>query len=81
VAPGTVLPAPAPIALAVQLAGSSFSTAVALLGRPALAPAAVVELARGAAVETALSELRERTGARSAAAVVTDGKSARALVV
>jgi gamma-glutamyltranspeptidase/glutathione hydrolase len=73
--PGTPLPMAAPLAIAVQNAG--FAAAVGLPGRPAIDAAAAGELARGAALETALAELRERLGGRAAVAVVTDGKAAR----
>lgn len=77
-APGTVLPMPAPIGIAVQT--GAFAAAVGLPGRAALDPAALAELVRGASVETALADLRARLGGggREAVAVVTDGKSARA---
>ena len=74
-APGTPLPAPAPMAIAVQSGG--FAVALGLLGRPEVVPASVAHLAR-AAVETALGELRERAGSRARrVAVITDGKTAR----
>ena len=46
VPPGTLLPAPAPVAIAVQSGG--FAAAIALLGRPRLDPAEVAEIARAA---------------------------------
>jgi gamma-glutamyltranspeptidase/glutathione hydrolase len=75
VSPGTVLPARAPIAIAVQ--PGSFSAAVGLPGAQLVDPGRVGALAKGAAAETALAELRESAGARAAIAVVTDGKTAR----
>lgn len=74
-APGTALPMAAPVAIAVQTGG--FAAAVGLPGRPALDVRALAELTTGAALETALAELRERLGGRAAVAVVTDGKTAR----
>jgi hypothetical protein len=79
VAPGTVLPAPAPVAIAVQSGG--FAAAVGLAGRPLVAVSDMAALARGAALETAVAELRDRVSARAAAAVMTDGKTARAALV
>ena len=79
VAPGTVLPAPAPVAIALQSGG--FATAVGLPGRALVEVLAVAGLARGAALETALAELRDHAGGDKAVAVVTDGKTARAAVV
>jgi gamma-glutamyltranspeptidase/glutathione hydrolase len=77
--PGTLLPSPAPVAIAVQNGG--FATALACLGPARLDPAQVAAIARGIAVENALADLRDRLGARRAMAVVTDGKTARGLVV
>ena len=78
VPPGALLPSPAPVAIAVQSGG--FAAAIALLGRPHLDPAEVADIARGIAVEKALADLRDRLGGRAAVAVITDGKTARALV-
>ena len=75
VAPGTVLPAPAPVAIATGRGG--FAAAVGLPGRARLDADDVAALARGVTVETALAELREKGGGRAAVAVVTDGKTAR----
>ena len=75
VTPGTVLPAPAPIAIAGQSGG--FSLAVGASGRTRLEPASVAGLARGPALEAALAVLREEVGGRAAAAIVTDGNAAR----
>jgi gamma-glutamyltranspeptidase/glutathione hydrolase len=77
--PGTLLPSPAPVAIAVQNGG--FATAIALLGPAHLDAVDVAGIARGIAVENALADLRERLGARRAIAVITDGKTARGLVV
>jgi gamma-glutamyltranspeptidase/glutathione hydrolase len=79
VAPGTLLPAPAPVAIAVQTGG--FAAAVALPGSAVLDAAAVAELARGTPVEAALAALRDRAAARAGVAVLTDGKTARAVAV
>jgi hypothetical protein len=78
-APGTLLPAPAPLAIAVQAGG--FATAVGLPGCARIEVTGLAPLARGAALEAALFELREGAGARAAVAVVTDGKAARAALV
>lgn len=77
VSPGTVLPAAAPVGIVVKSGG--FSVAVGLPGQRALDGTALGELVTGASAETALAGLRERLGGRGAVAVVTDGKSARAL--
>jgi gamma-glutamyltranspeptidase/glutathione hydrolase len=79
VAPGTLLPALAPLAVAVQRGG--FAVAVGVPGRALVAVADVAALARGAGMETALAELRDKVGARTALAVLTDGKTARAALV
>ena len=76
---GHVLPAPAPLAIAVQSGG--FAAAVGLAGRPTVDVADMAALARGAALETALAELRDKVSARAAVAVMTDGKTARAALV
>ncbi|MFT3771328.1 MAG: hypothetical protein QM820_38420 [Minicystis sp.] len=75
VAPGTVLPMPVPVGIAVQ--SGSFAAAVGFPGRTTLEAAALAELVKGGAVAAALAELRERLGGHSAIAVVTDGKAAR----
>ena len=77
-APGLALPMAAPVVIAVQTGG--FAAALGLPGRPTLslgALGALGGLMKGAALETALAELRERLGGRAAVAVVTDGKTAR----
>jgi gamma-glutamyltranspeptidase/glutathione hydrolase len=79
VAPGTLLPAPAPVAIAVRTGG--FAAAAALPGRASLDGAAVAELTRGTSVEAALAGLREKASASAGIAVVTDGKTARAVSV
>ncbi len=76
VAPGTLLSAPAPIAIAVGPAG--FAAAVGMPGRATVDAAALAEIAKGAAVEAALGE---RAEGRGAVAVVTDGTTARAVVI
>jgi len=78
-APGTLLPAPAPVAIAVRNGG--FAAAVGLPGRQRIEIDLVAELVRGAAMETALADLREKAGGRSAVAVITDGKTARAALM
>ncbi len=78
-APGTILPAPAPVAIAVQNAG--FAAAVGLPGRLRIDVDLVAGLVRGAAMETALGDLREKAGGRAAVAVITDGKMARAALM
>ena len=75
-APGAILPMSAPLAITVQKGG--FAAAVGLPGRPSIDVAALGELIKRAALETTLSELRERLGGRMAVAVITDGKTARA---
>jgi gamma-glutamyltranspeptidase/glutathione hydrolase len=75
VPPGTVLPSAAPIGIA--MASGGFAAAVGLPGRATLEAAALGELVQGAAIESALSALRERLGARGGVAVLTDGKTAR----
>jgi gamma-glutamyltranspeptidase/glutathione hydrolase len=79
VPPGTLLPSPAPVAIAVQSGG--FAVALALPGRPRVDPADAAAVARSAPIDQALADLRDRTGGRPVVAVVTDGKAARALVV
>ncbi len=79
VAPGTLLPAPAPIAIALQSGG--FAAAVALPGLRRIEPSFAAELARGSAFETALAQVHERAGGRAAVAVVTDGKTARSALL
>ncbi len=78
-APGTLLPAPAPVAIAVQSGG--FAAAVGLPGRLRLEVELIAGLVRGAAMETALADLREKAGGRAAVAVITDGKTARAALM
>jgi hypothetical protein len=75
IAPGTSLPMAAPIGIAMQPHG--FAAAVGLPGRALLDAAALGELVRGAAVESALAGLRDRAGGAGAVAVVTDGRTAR----
>jgi gamma-glutamyltranspeptidase/glutathione hydrolase len=79
VAPGTLLPAPAPIAIATQSGG--FAAAMGVSGLAWIEPSAAATLAGGAALETALGALRDQAGGRAAAAVATDGKTARAALV
>jgi hypothetical protein len=79
VAPGTVLRASAPIAIALQSGG--FAAAVGLPGLRSVDAVSTAELARGASLETALAALHDRVGGRAAVAVVTDGKSARTTVL
>jgi len=78
VSPGTTLPVAAPIAIITRRGG--FAAALGLPGRPLIEPSALDELARGAAVETVLTELRTRGGGQTAVGVVTDGRSARSVV-
>jgi gamma-glutamyltranspeptidase/glutathione hydrolase len=75
-APGTVLPGPAPLVVAVQ--PGVFAAAVGVAGRASIDPLSAVGLAGGAAVERALADLKDRQGGRHVVAVVTDGKAARA---
>lgn len=75
VAPGTPLLAPAPL-LALTKPGG-FIAAVGLPGRPFIEPASAVGLADGTSIDTAIGELRDRAGGRSAIAVLSDGRSAR----
>lgn len=75
--PGTVLPMAAPVGIVMRAHG--FAAAIGAPGRGSLEPAALAELARGFSTEAALAELRDRTGARGAIGVVTDGKVARAV--
>jgi hypothetical protein len=76
VAPGTLLPAPAPLAIAAAHSGR-FAAAVGLPGRSRIDAADMAPMARGITVEAALAELRDKVGGRAAVAVVTDGKTAR----
>jgi len=78
VSPGTPLPAAAPIAIATR--GGSFGAAIGLPGRPLIDLSALEELAKGAAAETVLADLRTRGGGQMAVAVVTDGRTARNIV-
>jgi hypothetical protein len=78
-APGTLLPAPAPIAIAVQSGG--FAAAVGLPGRLRIDVDLAAGLVRGSAMETALADLRDKAGGRSAVAVITDGKTARSALM
>jgi gamma-glutamyltranspeptidase/glutathione hydrolase len=84
-APGTVLPAPAPIAVAVAPGG--FAAAVGLPGQRRIDASLVAALGTGAAVEAVLGDRfppsvgAKHASGRAAVAVVTDGKAARALVV
>jgi gamma-glutamyltranspeptidase/glutathione hydrolase len=75
VAPGTVLPAPHPIAIATQPGG--FSAAVGLADGARLEPGDLAWVTGGTPLEAALAEMRVKSGARAAVAVLTDGKTAR----
>jgi gamma-glutamyltranspeptidase/glutathione hydrolase len=75
VAPGTVLPAPHPIAIATQPGG--FSAAVGLADGAKLEPRDLAWLTGGTPLEAALAETRAKSAARAAVAVLTDGKTAR----
>src|SRR4029079_13247635 len=78
VAPGTPVPAPAPVAILSRTGG--FAASVALPGRPRIEPSHLVALGSGAAVEAALNELCDQVG-EFAIAVVTDGRVARSVMV
>jgi gamma-glutamyltranspeptidase/glutathione hydrolase len=80
IAPGAPLPAPAPIAIARQT-GGGFSLAVALAGLPRVEPGDLGWIARSTPMDAALAELRARTGARAAVAVLTDGTLAKTALV
>jgi gamma-glutamyltranspeptidase/glutathione hydrolase len=75
-APGTPLPAPAPLAIAAA-PGGGFAAAVGLPGLVRIEAQDMAPLARGITLEAALAELREKVGGRAAVAVVSDGKTAR----
>ncbi|AUX44054.1 hypothetical protein SOCE26_055140 [Sorangium cellulosum] len=75
-APGTPLPAAAPIAI---LQRSAFAAAIALTGRPKVDVSALGALLRGTALETALHDVRTQLGADAALAVVRDDRDARAV--
>jgi hypothetical protein len=76
VAPGTLLAAPAPVAIAVG--PGSFAAAVGMPGRASVDVAVLAEVGKGAAVEAALAE---RAEGRGAVAVVTDGTTARTVAL
>jgi gamma-glutamyltranspeptidase/glutathione hydrolase len=75
-APGTVLPASAPIGIAAQAGGAA--VAMGFAGRVHLEPDAFAWIPEGTAMEPSLSAQRARLGATAAVAVLTDGKTARA---
>lgn len=75
-APGTLLPTAAPIAL---LQRGTFSAAVALPGRPTLDVGGLAALLRGTALEAALEEIRGKAKAENAVAVSCDERGARAV--
>jgi gamma-glutamyltranspeptidase/glutathione hydrolase len=75
VAPGTLLPAPAPIAIASQPGG--FAAAMGLADVARLDPGELAWVAGGGSMEAALADVRARAAARAAVAVLTDGKTAR----
>lgn len=79
VAPGTPLAAPAPIAILSRSGG--FWVALGFPGRGSIEPEALLDLSSGLAVETALAELRDRTGSRAAFAALRDDRTARAVVI
>lgn len=76
--PGTPLPAPAPMAILHRKGG--FAAAVALPGRTSIDPTRLEALASGAPAASALAELCDDQGQGAAIAVLTDGRTARALV-
>ena len=76
VAPGTPLAAPAPVAIASGAGG--FAVAVGMRGRSTVDADVLAAIAGGAAAEAALGE---RAEGRGAVAVVTDGTTARAVVI
>jgi hypothetical protein len=77
-APGTPLPALAPVALLHRKGG--FSAALALTGRGRVEATSLAALASGARAETALAELCAETGG-AAIAAVSDGRAARAIQI
>jgi gamma-glutamyltranspeptidase/glutathione hydrolase len=79
VAPGTPLTAPGPIAILSRSGG--FWVAVGLPGRASIEPEALLDLSSGLAVETALTDLRDRTGSRAAFAALRDGRTSRAIAI
>jgi gamma-glutamyltranspeptidase/glutathione hydrolase len=79
VAPGTPLAAPGPVAILSRSGG--FWVAVGFPGRVSIDPEALLDLSSGLAVETALTDLRDRTGSRAAFAALSDGRTARAVAI
>ncbi|MGK4004161.1 hypothetical protein WMF31_16125 [Sorangium sp. So ce1036] len=75
-APGTPLPAAAPIAI---LQRSTLAAAIALTGKPRLEVSALGALLHGAALEAALHDVRRQLGAEGALAVLRDDRDARAV--
>jgi len=75
-APGTLLAAPAPVAIAVG--AGRLAAAVGMPGRSAVDLAVLAEIAKGAA---AAAVLGEHAQGRGAVAIVTDGTTARAVVI
>jgi gamma-glutamyltranspeptidase/glutathione hydrolase len=79
VAPGTPLAAPGPVAILSRSGG--FWVAVGFPGRGSIDPEALLDLSSGLAVETALTDLRHRTGSRAAFAALRDDRTARAVAI
>ncbi len=75
--PGVPLEMPAPLAIVGK---SGFQAAVALIGKAGVDVAALGPLAEGWPAETALADLRERTGATTAMALLRDTRDARFLI-
>ncbi|WP_437766888.1 hypothetical protein WMF27_22150 [Sorangium sp. So ce281] len=73
-APGTPLPAAAPIGI---LQRGPFAAAIALAGKPTIEVKALTALLRGAALESALHDVRTQQGASAAIAVQRDERDAR----
>jgi gamma-glutamyltranspeptidase/glutathione hydrolase len=79
VAPGTVFPAPSPIAILSRSGG--FWVAVGFPGRASIEPEALLDLSSGLAVETALTDLRDQTRSRAVFAALRDGRTARPIAI
>jgi gamma-glutamyltranspeptidase/glutathione hydrolase len=77
VAPGTVLAAAHPIAIATQPGGFAAAIGLADGARPKLSPTDLAWVTEGTPFEVGLAELRARCSARVGVAVLTDGKVAR----
>jgi hypothetical protein len=79
VAPGTPLPAPAPIAVVAR--GGGFWAALALPDQLAANPDHLACLSSGLALEAVLEEIRGRSGSRMIIGAVRDSRDARAIVL